>query len=69
MARDAEWVKYFSARLAEAERELDGFKNAIAKYKLRVLHRDTSGERDVTNQHLRDLQSAIDEYRAMLRDD
>jgi hypothetical protein len=69
MARDSEWIEYFTKRLAEEEKELAGFKNAIAKHGLRVFHRDMSGERDVTQEHIKHLEAAIAEYRAMLRDD
>jgi hypothetical protein len=68
MAKDSEWGDYFRKRLAEAEKELAGFKSAIAQYKLRVFHRDTNGERDVTDQHLRHLESTVEEYRAALRE-
>jgi hypothetical protein len=68
-AKTTEWVDYFSKRLAEAEKELANFESAITKHKLRVFHRDVHGERDVTEQHRQDLQSAIAEYRAAMRDD
>jgi hypothetical protein len=68
-AKTTDWVEYFSNRLAEAEKELADFESAIAKHKLRVLHRDVNGERDVTEQHRQDLKSTIAEYRATLRDD
>jgi hypothetical protein len=48
---------------------LAGFKNAIAEYRLRVFHRDINGERDVTDEHVRHLESTIAEYQAMLRDE
>ena len=70
MGREKAWVEYFGKRLAEAEKELAGFKSAIAKHGLRVFHRDSlNGERDVTQQQLQDLESSVEEYRAALRDD
>ena len=72
MAKDAGWVKYFSARLAEAEKELAGFENvenAVAQHGLRVFERDVDGERDVTERSRKILQEAIDEYRRCLRDE
>lgn len=69
MAKSTEWDEYFGKRLAEAEKALADFKDAVAKYRLRVLHRDTNGERDVTDEEVRHLESTVEEYRAMLRDD
>jgi hypothetical protein len=66
---DAEWNEYWRKRLGEAEKELADFENCLSKYGLRVLHRDVNGERDITDQSRRDMQSTIDEYRSMLRDD
>ena len=69
MARDAEWIAYFSARLAEAEKELAGFENCVAKHGLRVFERDVNGERDVTGRSRKMLQDAVQEYRRCLRDE
>jgi hypothetical protein len=43
--------------------------DAIAKYKIRVFHRDIQSERDVTDEQVRDPESRIAEFREMLRDD
>jgi hypothetical protein len=67
--RDQEWVEYFTKRLAEAERALAGFENAVAHYGLRVFERDLHGERDITERHRKMLQGEIEEYRKCLRDD
>jgi hypothetical protein len=67
--KDEEWIKYFTNRLAESEKELADFKSAIANHGLRVRHRDVHGERDVTDQQVNQLEKAIDDYRRMLRDD
>jgi hypothetical protein len=67
--KDEEWIKYFTNRLAESEKELADFKSAIANHGLRVRHRDVHGERNVTDQRVNQLEKAIDEYRRMLRDD
>jgi hypothetical protein len=67
--KDREWVEYFTKRLAEAEKELAGFENAVAKHGLRVFERDANGERDVTERDRRMLQDAVEEYRRCLRDD
>ena len=70
MGKDKAWVEYFGKRLAEDEKELAGFKSAIADHGLRVFHRDSlNGERDVTQQQLKDLESSVEEYRAALRND
>jgi len=66
---DKEWREIFVKELARAEKELAGFKEAVAKYRLRVYHRDLHGERDMTEQNLKDLESAVEEYRRVLRDD
>jgi hypothetical protein len=55
----------FQKVLAAAEKELAAFKNAIAKYRLRVYHRTLYGERHVTEAHLEDLEKRIEEYRAL----
>ena len=65
--RDQEWTEYFTKRLAEAEKELADFKSAVARYGLRVRHRDVNGERDVTDEELKWLEDAVEEYRSMLR--
>ena len=67
--RNREWTEYFTQRLAEAEKELAGFESAIAKFGLRVRHRDINGERDVTEEQRKQLKDAVEEYRKMLRDD
>ncbi len=68
--KNRDWEGYFRERLAEAEKELAGFKNAVEKHGLRVRTRDTvNGERDITDQQLRDLESTVEEYRAVLRDE
>jgi hypothetical protein len=64
-----DWIDYFSKRLAEAQKELAGFESAVAKHGLRVFHRDINGERDVTEENRQNLKSAVEEYRAALRDD
>jgi hypothetical protein len=69
MAHDQEWIEYFTARLAEAEEELAGFENCVAKHGLRVIERDVNGERDVTGRSREMLQDTIEEYRRCLRDD
>jgi hypothetical protein len=61
-----EWVR---KRLAEEEKELADFKNAIAKHGLRVWHCDANGERDVTDENIRHLEATVAEYRAMMRED
>jgi hypothetical protein len=66
---DQEWVDYFTKRLAEAEKALAAFENAVAYHGLRVFERDQSGERDVTGRHRQMLQDEIEEYRNCLRDD
>lgn len=53
----------FHKVLAAAEKELAAFRNAIAKYRLRVHHRTV--ERDVTEAELQDLEKRIEEYRAL----
>ena len=55
----------FRKVLAAAEKELAAFKNAIAKYRLRVYHRTLYGERRVTEAQLEDLEKRIEEYRAL----
>ena len=67
--KSQDWTKYFTDRLVEAEKELAGFELAVANHGLRVRHRDHQGERDVTDQELRQLEDAVEEYRGMLRDD
>src|SRR5438874_869568 len=63
------WIEYFTRGLAEAEKELAGFENCVAKHGLRVFERDVNGERDVTGRARKMLQDAIDEYRRCLRDE
>jgi hypothetical protein len=67
--RTLEWTEYFTRRLAEAEKELAGFENAVAKHGLRVLERDASGERDVTERDRKMLQESVEEYRRCLRNE
>ena len=64
-----EWNAYFRARLAEAEKELREFRQAVRDHGLRVWHRDINGERDMTASEDQVLQSQVDEYRAALKDD
>jgi hypothetical protein len=68
MAKD-ELIKHLEKRLRAAEFDRDGFSDAIRKYGLRVIHR-TSGspERDVTAEHLKSLEDAVQEYRSLLRE-
>lgn len=66
---DSEWSEYFTKALAEAEKELAGFENAVAKHGLRVFERDVNGERDVTERERKVLRDAVNEYRRCLRDD
>lgn len=67
---DREWVEYFTKRLAEAERALAGFENAVAQHGLRVFERDQqNGERDVTERHRRMLRDEVEDYRKRLSDD
>ena len=67
--RNQDWIAYFTTRLDASEKELAGFKAAIARYGLRVRHRDITGERDVTDEEVKHLEDTIEEYRSMLRDD
>jgi hypothetical protein len=69
LMKEKEWIEYFTRRLAEAEKELANFKAAIANHGLRVRHRDKHGERDVTDQALKDLENTAEEYRSLLRDE
>jgi hypothetical protein len=55
-------------RLQEAEREREGFNEAVAKYSLRVFHRNAGGpEIDVTAENRKNLDDAVHEYRLLLR--
>lgn len=66
--RDDEWRAIFGKLLADAEKELADFTGAIANHGLRILHRDTEhGERDVTEDCVREIQERIEEYRNALR--
>jgi hypothetical protein len=67
--RDKEWKDYFRRSRAEAQAELEGFKEAIAKYRLRIIHRDIRGEKDLTDESLRDLEQQVAECQRMLEDD
>jgi hypothetical protein len=70
MWRSGDWKVYFRGRLAKVEAELAGFESAIAKYGLKIIHRDAvNGEVDVTDSELLNLRKQIEEYRVMLRDD
>jgi hypothetical protein len=62
------WREILSNELVRAERELADFRSVVVKQGLRVVHRDLSGERDVTAQELRSLENAVDKYRRVLRD-
>lgn len=66
--KSRDWKDYFSKRLAESEKELVDFKEAIAKHGLRVRHRDVNGERDVTEEQIKQLEDTVAEYRRILRD-
>lgn len=65
---DEEWKDLYRPKLEKAEQELSDFKSEIDKNHLRVIHRDINGEHDVTDDRLRDLEAAVEEYRAVLRD-
>lgn len=67
--RGREWIEYFTKRLAEAEKELAGFENAVAKHGLRVFERDVNGERDVTGRSRKMLEDTVEEYRRCLREE
>jgi hypothetical protein len=43
--KDSERYAYFTERLAEAEKELASYNNAVAQHGLCVYHRDMDGER------------------------
>jgi hypothetical protein len=64
MAND-NWV---AKRIAETEKELAAFDNAVAKHGLRVVERDATGtgERDVTDIHRRRLHTVLEDYRRLL---
>jgi hypothetical protein len=62
------WREILTEELVKAERELADFRSVVVKQGLRVVHRDLSGERDVTEQELRSLESAVDKYRRVLLD-
>lgn len=62
------WREILTKELVRAERELADFRSVVVKQGLRVLHRDLSGERDVTEKELRSLESAVDKYRRVLSD-
>ncbi len=64
--KDREWNDYFAKRLAEAEKELANFNNAVAKHGLRIYHRDLNGERDMTEHERKDLEGRVTEYRQAL---
>jgi hypothetical protein len=57
--RDEEWRAIFGKLLADAEKELSDFKNAIAKHGLRI----RTHEGDVTEDHIRTIEARIEEYR------
>ncbi len=59
---DEEWGELFTKQLREAEKHLEDAKTM----RFRLLEKTTSGERDVTAQHLAWLQSVVDEYRKVL---
>jgi hypothetical protein len=64
--KDSEWDEYFTKRLAEAEKELANYNNAVAKHGLRIYHRDRNGERDMTEHERKDLEERVAEYRRAL---
>lgn len=63
---DNDWNKYFKRQLTAAELELADFKRAIAQHGLKVFHRDISGERNMTQQHLKELEEQVEEYKRVL---
>jgi hypothetical protein len=59
------WV---AERIAETEKELAAFENAVAKHGLRVVEREAGkAERDVTDVHRRRLQTVLEDYLRLLR--
>ncbi len=56
---------WLNERITELEEELKRFENAVAKHGLRVFHRDTNGEREVTDESRKALHRAIEEYRRL----
>jgi hypothetical protein len=64
--KDSEWNAYFTELLVEAEKELVNYNNAVAKYGLRVYHRDSNGERDMTEHERKEIEGRIAEYRRAL---
>jgi hypothetical protein len=64
--KDSERYAYFTERLAEAEKELASYNNAVAQHGLRVYHRDLDGERDMTEHDRKDLEERVAEYRRAL---
>jgi hypothetical protein len=68
--RSERWIEYFTKRLREAQAELARLRNAISQHGLRVFTRDpVNGERDMTDEHLRQLEDSIKEYRTLLKND
>jgi len=61
-------IGYLQKGLKHAEDELAGFKAAIANHGLRVREHDDRGERDVTDQHLKECEEACEEYRRLIRE-
>jgi len=53
-----EWRQIFTKQLQEAESRLRDAK----AMRWKIFERTASGERDVTNEHIAWLQSAVDEY-------
>jgi len=58
-----EWRDYFTKRLHEAEKRLEDAKAPG----WRLIEKTANGERDITAQHLKWLQSEVDEYRKVLK--
>jgi hypothetical protein len=59
----ADWVEYFTKRLAEAQKELADFEACCAEHGLRVRNNGN----DVTERCRETLKNAVEEYKAALR--
>lgn len=62
----SEWVEYCEKQLAAAERQLADFREGIATRQLRIHSHDLSGSRDVTDEMVRSMEQAVDEWRRVL---
>lgn len=61
-------LEYLRRRLKESQDGLERLKAAVERHGLRVLERDIKGQRDVTDRHLIEAESACEEYRKLIDD-